>query len=417
VSAVETLSPSPEIVREITRAGGEAFRFCYQCGTCDVVCPWNRVTSFSIRKIIRQADLGLPEIELDDIWRCTTCGTCPARCPRGVDQIEVVVALRRLAARYDVFPGAARTLPSVRASLASDGNPLNEPRARRGAWADGLGVKPFTEGMEILYFVGCYASYDPRTRRVAAATARILDRAGVDFGILGARESCCGESIRKAGCEQEFKTLARENIKAFIDHGVKRILVGSPHCYHTFRNEYSEFMMKLEVVHVAQYLEELFAAGRLALGPAGAGRGAAGPLAPGRGRLTRVAYHDPCYLGRHNGIFDPPRDVLRRLPGLELVELRDARDNSLCCGGGGARIWMDTDKRERFADLRLAQAREAGAEILVTSCPYCISNFEVSRLALLDGAGDNGARPDTVPEIRDLTEVAWEALAEGAAAP
>jgi len=402
---VATVSPLPEIIQEIKRAGGEAVRFCYQCGKCDVVCPWNRVTNFSIRKIIRQADLGLPDIELDDIWRCTTCGTCPARCPRGVEQIDVVVALRRIAAGYDVFPGAARTLPSVRASLANDGNPLNAPRARRGAWADGLPVKPFTEGMEILYFVGCYASYDPRTTKVAAATARILDRAGVDFGILGARESCCGESIRKAGYEQDFKTLARENIKAFIDHGVKRILVGSPHCYHTFRNEYSEFMMKLEVVHTAQYLEELFAAGRLALGPGG-------------GRfMKRVAYHDPCYLGRHNGIFDPPRAVLRRLPGLELVELRDARENSLCCGGGGARIWMDTDKRERFADLRLAQAREAAADLLVTACPYCISNFEVSRLALLDGAGGNGGRHENVPEIRDLTEVVWEALDESAAAP
>jgi Fe-S oxidoreductase len=399
MSAVETVSPFPEIIQEVKRAGGEAFRLCYQCGTCDVVCPWNRVTNFSIRKIVRQADLGLPEIELDDIWRCTTCGTCPARCPRGVKQIDVVVALRRIAASYDVFPGAATTLPSIRASLASEGNPLSAPRARRGAWADDLPVKPFTEGMEILYFVGCYASYDPRTTKVAAATARILDRAGVDFGILGARESCCGESIRKAGYEQDFKTLARENIKAFIDHGVKRILVGSPHCLHTFRNEYSQFMMKLEVVHVAQYLEELFAAGRLRLARPDGGVAT-------RGRpVKRVAYHDPCYLGRHNGVFDPPRDVLRRLPGLELVELADARENSLCCGGGGARIWMDTDKRERFADLRLAQAREAAADVLVTSCPYCISNFEESRLALLDG-----------PEIRDLTEVVWQALEQSAVA-
>ena len=403
---METVSPLPEIIQEIKHAGGEAFRFCYQCGKCDVVCPWNRVTNFSIRKIIRQADLGLPEIESDDIWRCTTCGTCPARCPRGVAQIDVVVALRRIAASYDVFPGAARTLPSVRASLLSDGNPLNAPRARRAAWADGLAVKPFTEGMEILYFVGCYASYDPRNMKVAAATARILARAGVSFGILGARENCCGESVRKAGYEQEFKTLARENIKAFIDHGVKRILVSSPHCYHAFRNEYSEFMMKLEVVHTAQYLEELFAAGRLALGPVRAGRS-----------VKRVAYHDPCYLGRHNGVFDPPRNVLKRLPGLTLVELPDAREDSLCCGGGGARIWMDTEKRERFADLRLAQAREVGADLLVTSCPYCISNLEGSRLTMLDGGGGNGGRHESVPEIRDLTEVVWEALDASAAAP
>ncbi len=403
---METVSPLPEIIQEITRAGGEAFRFCYECGKCDVVCPWNRVTSFSIRQIIRQADLGLPEIERDDIWRCTTCGTCPAQCPRGVAQIDVVVALRRIAARHDVFPGAARTLPSVRASLLGDGNPLNGPRARRAAWADGLAVKPFTEGMEILYFVGCYASYDPRNMKVAAATARILACAGVSFGILGPRESCCGESVRKAGYEEEFKTLARENIKAFLDHGVKRILVSSPHCYHAFRNDYSEFMMKLEVVHTAQYLEELFAAGRLALGPVSVGRS-----------VQRVVYHDPCYLGRHNGVFDPPRNVLRRLPGLTLEELPEARENSLCCGGGGARIWMDTEKRERFANLRLAQAREVGADLLVTSCPYCISNLEESRLASLHGDGENGGRPESVPEIRDLTEVVWEALDASAARP
>jgi Fe-S oxidoreductase len=305
----------------------------------------------------------------------------------------VGVAIRRVASAYDVFPGAASTLPSIAASLTGDGNPLGEERAHRTDWAKDLGVKTFTEGMEILYFVGCYLSYDPRNRRVAAATAKLLKRAGVDFGILGTKESCCGESIRKAGNEKVFKALARENIKTFIDHGVKRILVSSPHCYHTFKNEYSEFMMNLEVVHITQYLTELIAEGRLELD---------GELG------KRVAYHDPCYLGRHNGVFDAPREVLGGIAGIELAELPDSRESSLCCGGGGGRIWMHTDKGERFGDLRLAQAKEVGADVLVTSCPYCISNFEESRIALGD---------DEPLQVKDLTELVIESLEEGETTP
>jgi Fe-S oxidoreductase len=384
---METVTPFAEIVEEIKQAGGDAFRFCYQCGKCDVVCPWNRVTEFSIRKIVWQAALGQSEIELDDIWRCTTCGNCPAKCPRGVEQIEVGVAIRRIATQYGVLPGRASGLSSTSASLANHGNPLGEDRDKRDAWASGLSVKPFTEGMEVLYYVGCYGSFDPRNQKVAVATARILERAGVDFGILGTQESCCGESIRKAGDEEVFRTLARENIKTFIDNGVKRILVSSPHCYHTFANEYPEFMVNFEVVHITQLLSELIEQGRLEV---------AGPLP------KRVAYHDPCYLGRHNGVFDPPREVLQTVPGLELVELPDCRENSLCCGGGGGGIWMDTPKGERFADLRLAQAKAVGAEVLVTSCPYCISNFEEARLSLED---------DDALEVKDLTEVIQESVA------
>ncbi len=394
---METISPFAEIIQEIKEAGGEAFKYCYQCGKCDVVCPWNRVTDFSIRKIVRQAALGVPEIELEEIWRCTTCGSCPQRCPRGVEQIEVGVAIRRIASAYGVFPGCASAVPTASGSLTNEGNPLGEARAERTDWAEGLAVKPFAEGMEILYFVGCYYAYDPRNKQVAVATAKLLQKAGVDFGILGERENCCGESIRKAGDEETFKALARENIKAFVDAGVRRILVSSPHCYHTFKNEYSEFMVNLEVVHVTQYLAELVAEGRLELPDEAAANGAA---------TKRVAYHDPCYLGRHNGVYDAPREVLSRLPGIELVELCDSREKSLCCGGGGGRIWMHTDKEERFGDLRLAQAQEVEADLLVSSCPYCLSNFEESRLGL----------PEEAPlAISDLTEVVLEALEEGAA--
>jgi Fe-S oxidoreductase len=383
---METVEPLEEIVEAIKDAGGEAFKYCFQCGKCDVVCPWNRVRPFSIRKLVRQAAFGVPDIELEDMWLCTTCGTCPAECPRGVQQIDVGIALRRIATEYDVFPESVSGVCSASRSLQSDGNPLGGERTARDAWASGLSLKPFTEGMEILYFVGCYYSYDPRMTKVAVATANILKRAGVDFGILGAQEVCCGESIRKTGNEEVFKTLARENIKTFIDKGVKRILVSSPHCYDTFVNEYPEFMVSFEVVHITEYLAELIEDGRLEL---------TGEFA------KKVTWHDPCYLGRHNGIFDPPRDLLKKLGGLELVEMADARKNSLCCGGGGGRIWMDTPKGERFADIRVAQAKAEDAEVLVTSCPYCISNFEESRLSLAD---------DDPLQIKDLTEVLLESL-------
>jgi len=383
---VETVAPIAEIIAEVKASGGLSAKYCYQCGKCDVVCPWNRVRAFSIRKIVRQATLGLPEIELEDMWRCTTCGSCQAQCPRGVGQIPVGVALRRIAAGYGVLPEAARGVRTAAASLAADGNPISGARAERDAWAAGLpAVKPFQEGMEFLYYVGCYHSYDPRMRRAAVATVELLDRAGVDFGILGAKESCCGESIRRTGNEERWKALAKENIKTFVDAGVKKILVSSPHCYHTFVNEYPELMVRFEVVHLTELLLELVEAGRLVFGT---------PFP------KRVTYHDPCYLGRHNGIFDAPRELLLQVPGLELTEMADHHEKSLCCGGGGGRIWMDTPKSERFADLRLAQAKQVHADVLVTSCPYCISNFEESRLSLDDQA----------PDVLDITEVLQRAL-------
>jgi Fe-S oxidoreductase len=380
---VEIVAPFKEAIDAIKETGGEAFKLCYQCGLCDTVCPWNRVRTFSIRNIVRQATFGLPEIEGEDIWRCTTCGNCPQRCPRGVETIEVGVSLRRIASEAGVFPAPIHT---VRASLGAEGNPLGEEQKKRADWAEGLSVKTFTEGMEVLYFPGCYPSYDPRLRKVATATANILNRAGVDFGILGSKENCCGESIRKTGSEELFKRLAKENIRTFIENGVKKILVSSPHCYHTFKNEYPEFKVNFEVVHVSQYLFELINEGRL-------------ELTKEYGK--KVTYHDPCYLGRHNGIYDEPREVLKKIPGLELIEMADSREDSLCCGGGGGRIWMDTPKGERFSDLRLEQAIEVGAEVLVTSCPYCITNFEDSRLTLEDSE---------VIEIKDITEIIQEVI-------
>jgi Fe-S oxidoreductase len=386
IKTVENVADYKEIIDVIKANGGEAFKLCYQCGLCDVVCPWNRVRTFSMRKIIREATFGLTDIESDDIWRCTTCGICPQQCPRDVKQIESGVSLRRIATEYGVFPTSARPVRGVSASLIGEGNPLNEERKKRADWAEGLAVKTFTEEMDVLYFPGCYLSYDPRLKKVAVATAKILNKTGLDFGILGTKENCCGESIRKTGDEELFKRLAKENIKTFIDNGVKKVLVSSPHCYHTFKNEYPEFMVNFEVIHISQYLSELINEGRLELN---------------KEYGKNVTYHDPCYLGRHNGIYEEPREALKKIPGLELNEMPESRANSLCCGGGGGRIWMETLKGERFSDLRIEQAVGVGAEVLATSCPYCITHFEESRIALEDSES---------LEIRDITEIIAEVI-------
>jgi len=389
---VETVADFKEIVDVIKASGGEAFKRCFQCGLCDVVCPWNRVRTFSMRKIVRQATFGLTEIESEDIWLCTTCGRCPQQCPRDVQQIESGVALRKIATEYGVFPTSVKPIRTISANLIGEGNPFGEEQKNRANWAEGLSVKTFTEGMEILYFPGCYPSYDPRLKKVARATVNILNQAGVDFGILGPKENCCGESIRKTGDEELFKRLARKNIKTFIDNGVKKILVSSPHCYHTFKNEYPEFMVNFEVVHITQFLFELINEGKI-------------EFTKEYGK--KVTYHDPCYLGRHNGIYDEPREAIKKVPGLELIEMPESREDSLCCGGGGGRIWMETPKSERFSDLRLEQAIGVEAEVLVTACPYCITNFEDSRLTLEDS---EATEIKDIPEIKDITEIIQEVI-------
>jgi len=385
---VETvaLTPFKVVIDGIKEAGGDGFRFCYQCGTCETVCPWNRVRQFPVRRIVNAARLGVVPFESEDLWLCSTCGNCVERCPRGVEIVDVMRAMRRILVPDGVVPTSIPNLRGFMTSIASVGNPWGQEPRDRANWAKDLGAKDFAEGAEVLYFPCCYPSYDPRLKKVAQATASLLNKAGVDFGILGPKELCCGESVRKAGNETLFKHLARENIKTFIDNGVKRILVSSPHCYHTFKNEYPEFKVNFEVVHVSQFLAELIAEGR---------------LKPAKDYAKRVTYHDPCYLGRHNGIYDEPRAVLKAVPGLELEEMAESRENSLCCGMGGGRIWMETAKGERFSDLRLQQAIGMGAEVLATACPYCITQFEDSRLALKDGEAI---------QVMDITEILQEVV-------
>lgn len=383
---METVTSFKEVIDEIKQGGGEAVKYCYQCGKCDTVCPWNKVREFSMRRLIREATFGLTEIENEEIWRCTTCGNCVQKCPRDVRQINDMIAVRRMATSYGVFPTAIKPIRGVSSNLNAEGNPFGESRKSRVEWAQGLSVKTFEEGMEYLYFPGCYLCYDPRLKKVAKATVSVLNKAGVDFGILGEQENCCGESIRKTGNEELFKKLARENIKTFVENGVSKIIVSSPHCYHTFKNEYAEFKANFEVIHISQFLEQLMEEGKLKIN---------------KEYTKKITYHDPCYLGRHNDVFEEPRQVLKKIPGLKLLEMFESKKESLCCGMGGGRIWAETIPSDRFSNIRLKDATELGVEELVTACPYCITMFEDSRAVL---------NYDDIIQIKDITEVLNEVI-------
>jgi len=378
------VNPFIEATQEIIEAGGEALKSCYQCGLCTATCPWNLVRTFITRRVIHQAQIGLlVELGDEELWLCATCGACVERCPRGVEVIDIFRAVRRMGSQYGVMP---KTLKTVMNDLKNLGNPWSEPREKRTDWAKDLGLKTFTPGTEFLYIPCCTPAYSRGTRRMALAAVDILKKAGVDFGILGNEENCCGESARKLGKEDLFQSLALTNIKTFQKHGVKKILVSSPHCYHTFKNEYPELDGNFEVLHITQFLAQLIEEGK---------------IKPKKPFQKKVTYHDPCYLGRHNKIYEEPRKVLKSIPGLELIELPDSREDSLCCGGGGGRIWMETKKEERFSDLRINQALEVGAEVLAISCPYCMLNFDDSLLTM---------NKEGVLAIKDISEIVNEVM-------
>ena len=382
---MKATAPFKEAIEMIKDAGGEAFRSCFQCGLCTASCPWNNVRTFMPHKKITESRFGLVELGEEDWWLCSTCNMCVSRCPRGVAITDVIRAVRNITT--DSIPRAVpASLRSAVGSLKSAGNPWGGLRNERAEWARDLAIPSVNGQTEMLYFSCCVPAYDPKMGSVARATARILKETGANFGIIGARESCCGESVRKAGNFAVFESLAASNINLFHESGVREIVVSSPHCYDTFKNEYPPLGGDFKVVHLAQYLSRLVDEGRLAYKK---------PFP------KKVVYHDPCYLGRHSDIYDEPRKVLSSIPGLTLMDEMNGRENSLCCGGGGARIWMETKKGERFSDILVEQALELGAEVLATACPYCILNFKDSVLTM--GRAD-------VLEVRDLSEIVDEAM-------
>jgi Fe-S oxidoreductase len=382
---VDAVAPFKEAIEMIRQAGGDAFRKCFQCGLCTAGCPWNNVRNFMPHRKITESRFGLVELGEEDWWLCSTCNMCVSRCPRGVAITDVMRAVRNIT--LNSIPRAVPTsLKNAVGSLKSTGNPWSGTRDQRGDWARDLAVPAVNEATEMLYFSCCTPAFDPKMGSVARATATILKETGARFAILGAKESCCGESVRKAGNYALFESLATSNIRAFRESGVKEIVTTSPHCYETFREEYPAMGGDFTVTHIVQYLSRLVQEGGLVFSKA---------------FPKRVVYHDPCYLGRHNGIYEEPRAVLKSVPQLVLMDEMNARENSLCCGGGGARIWMETKKGERFSDTLVEQAAELGAEVIATACPYCILNFRDSILTM---------DKESVLEVKDISEIVAEAM-------
>ena len=382
---MDILSPYKEGNEVIIEVGGGPLKLCYQCGLCTGSCPWNLVRHFDVRKMIHEAQLGTIDFGQEEIWLCASCSACVENCPRGVEIIDVFQALRRAVVTLGVGNVPEALKMSVK-NISTSGNPLAEPAEERGKWAENLGVNNFSPGTEILYYPGCIPSYDNDVKKVAQATAIILTKLGIDFGILGNEEKCCGESVRKAGYEDIFQNLATSNIRTFNNHAVSTIVVSSPHCYHTFKNEYPELGGKFQVLHITQYLAQLIEQGVLKFS---------------REVKKKVIYSDPCYLGRHNKIYDEPRKILNSIPGLELIEFPDSREDAICCGGGGGRIWMETIKGERFSDTRVAQAVTGGAEVIAISCPYCYLTFRDSLITANES--------DTI-QVKDIVELVAEAM-------
>jgi len=301
-----------------------------------------------------------------------------------VEIIDIMRALRRSVVGMGIAPIPDSLRVSMK-NLAGTGNPWGEPGEKRAEWAEPLKVSTFRDGSQVLYFPCCTSAYDPSVKRIAQFTATVLQKSGIDFGILGVKEVCCGESARKAGDEELFQRLVQGNMAAFSESGVTKMVVSSPHCYYTFKNEYPLAQNGVEVLHSTQFLAELIREGNLKFS---------------KEIKKRVAYHDPCYLGRHSGVFDAPREILSSIPGIELVELADSRESSLCCGGGGGQVWMETKPGERLGEVRIQQVLDVGADVLALACPYCMLMFE------------GCVQPDVLERValKDITELVAEAM-------
>ena len=382
-----SITPFLEVNQAIAAMGGDTLNQCMQCGLCAGLCPWGRVVEgspFVVRKLIRMGQLGMEGFESDEIlYACTTCNLCVRNCPRQVKIIDVIRSMRAMIAETGAIP---QNLRPILGSVHSHGNPWAEDKEKRMNWTQGLEVPTFGPDTEYFLFVCCTSAYDQRSQKIAQAMVALLKAAGVSFGIIGNEESCCGESVRKIGDEALFSKLAEKNIALFQGKGVKKIITTSPHCFTTFTQDYKDLGADFEVQHYSLFLNQLVKEGK---------------LAPKTALNKKVAYHDPCYLGRHNEVFEQPRELIQAIPGAELIEFEQNKGLSLCCGGGGGRLWMETKPEQRFSDKKVIEAAEKGADILATACPYCISLFEDSR---------KGTGKEEQLEIKDITELLQAAL-------
>jgi Fe-S oxidoreductase/nitrate reductase gamma subunit len=381
------------------------FYTCTECGRCTDNCPVNAVgRPLSPKKLTMDIrDFGYANSSIffpwnhdatsisghvvpdEAFWSCTTCGACEAECPVFIEHIDKIIELRRRRVLMESrFPPE---IEQIYRNIEIFGDAWGMGSALRMDWAMGLNIKTVKEDpdFDILFWVGCAGAFDTRAQQVAVAFSKVITAAGVKFGVLGAEEGCCGDYARRTGNEYLFQLLAQKNIRTLEKYGIQKIVTTCPHGFNTFKNEYPRFGGKFEVVHAADFILELLTQGKLNF--------------PRESNKT-ISWHDPCYLGRHNGIYQTPRKILSLIPKTVLVEVDKSRDRSFCCGAGGGHFWM-ASSGQRINDNRVEQFLEKMPETIVTGCPYCLIMLE-------DGLESKEMKGKIL--VKDIVEIVAEAL-------
>jgi len=372
------------------------FEACTECGRCQDVCPAHMAgTKLNPKGVIvklrdhmrgaRPGPIHGAVIEAEELWACTTCMACVEACPAFIDIVDTIIDLRRyLALSQGALPSTA---PQSLQNIRRAGNPWGLPPADRFKWAEGLDVPVLEKGREVeyLYWVGCSASYDRRNQAIARSMVKILKAARASFAVMQ-EERCHGEVARRLGEEYLYQTLQQENIANLKKYAWRTLITHCPHCFNTILNEFPQFGGDFEVLHHSVLIERLLREGR---------------IRPTRPVRERIAFHDSCYLGRYNGITEAPREVLRAVPGVELVEMPRNRRQGLCCGGGGGHMWMEVRSEKRVNLIRVEEALTVKPDAVVSACPFCLAMVDLGRK--VKGVEDR-------LEARDIAEVVAESL-------
>ena len=323
----------------------------------------------------------------DEIWDCTTCRACDEVCPLAVEHVDKIIDMRRNLVMEEA--SIPETGEGALRSIEARGHPWRGTTATRTDWAEGLDIKTLAEDsdIDILFWVGCTEALEDRSMKVAQATAKVLKLAGINFGILGTEESCCGDPARRLGNEYLFQVQAQKNIELMKSYNVKRIITGCPHCYNTLKHEYPQLGGEFEVMHHTEFIANLLKEDKLRII---------------KGSSGVVTYHDACYLGRYNDIFEPPRQILNNIPDITLVEMLRNQKRGFCCGGGGGHMWLEEQKKgQRINEMRTEQVIETKAQIVATACPYCLQMFE-------DGIKAKAAEQSL--KVMDIAELVAESV-------
>ena len=378
---------------------------CTECGRCQASCPaWNTGKSLSPKLVVMDLREELfrgthqalvPHVISDEVlWACTTCGACVEECPVDIEHVDAIIDMRRHEVLNEArFPSEAA---SMLRNVENRGDPWGLGPAKRLEWTSDLGFDvpvvdgPIPDSVEYLFWIGCAGALDERARGTTRAIARLLHRAGVSFAVLGPAESCTGDPVRRLGNEYLFQVQAHRNIETLTEARVRKVIASCPHCFNSLSKEYPALGGHFEVIHHTELLARLVAEGRLAAGRFDA----------------KVAYHDPCYLGRHSRIYDPPRVVIASVPGVSPVEMGRCRERSFCCGAGGARMWLEEREGKRINLERSDEALSTGADVVSTACPYCL-------IMLDDAVKARGQEEDVkVLDVAQLLERSMDATAE-----